>query len=320
MSAESFLSHIEALRKMLLEVLVIFLILLLPGWFLAGDVLSFLQDAAAAIARKHGGSGSFELYYFSPLEPFMLELKTGSILALAAGVPLYFWRGWHFLAPALYKREKRMLLAGCTSAWLLFALGCAIGFFGVMPLLVKFSYGFARDGLMPMIGYGNFLELAMIIALAFGLMFEFPLILLIAAAVGIIKLDTLKKQRPLVLVVVLVLAAVLTPPDVISQMLLAIPTWMLFELMLLIGSLIIKPPAEDGAGGQVADTFSDTQEHNVPHQSKSRTNQPSDPTAVNNEEVYVHANTFLNQPYRRRRKRHKPTAQRPGKKGYNYHA
>lgn len=240
MSAESLLAHLEALRKMILEILAIFILLLIPGWYFAPEALELLQSAADHLAENSGLEEKFELRYFALMEPFVVELKAGMCIAFAAGLPLYFWRLWKFLAPALYRHEKRIFSAAAVSAWVLFCSGFALGIFGVMPLLVKFSLSFAREGLTPMIGLNNFIALMMNVALAFGVMFELPLILLALVMAGVISLDTLKKQRPLAIVIIVILAAVLTPPDVVSQLMLAIPTYLLFELTLLAGSLWLK--------------------------------------------------------------------------------
>lgn len=240
MSSEGFLSHIEALRRMVLEILAIFVFLLIPGWYFAPDMLAFLQGAAERIARESGNGGSFSLSYFTLMEPFLVELKAGMLLALFAGLPFYLWRFWRFLAPALYLHEKRFLLIGTVAAYILFAGGFSLGIFGVMPLLVKFSVSFARDGLAPVIGLSNFVGLMMTVALAFGAMFELPVVLLALVMANIISLETLRKQRALVLVVILVVAAFLTPPDVISQLMLGAPVYILFELTLLAGRWIIK--------------------------------------------------------------------------------
>ena len=239
MADGGFLSHIEALRKAVLEILAIFVILLIPGWSFAPDLLALLQAAATRIAEKNGGSG-FELRYFTLMEPFIVELKAGMGLAFGVGLPLYFWRFWRFLAPALYRHEQKVLLGGAIAAWVLFAAGFALGVLGVMPMLVKFSLSFAREGLTPLIGFNNFVGLMMTVSLAFGAMFELPLVLLALAMAGIISLDTLKKQRPLVLVIILILAAFLTPPDIISQLMLGVPTYLLFELTLITGKFLIK--------------------------------------------------------------------------------
>ena len=250
MSSEGFLSHLEALRKMVLEILAIFVILLIPAWYFVPDFLYYLQAAAGNAAKNAGAQ--FDLRYFTLMEPFIVELKSGMLLAFAAGLPLYFWRFWKFLAPALYLNERRFLLGGAIAAWLLFIAGALLGLLGVMPLLVKFSLSFAREGLTPLIGLNNFIGLLMTVVLAFGAMFELPIVLLALLKAGLLELDTLKKQRPLVVVVILILAAFLTPPDIISQLMLAVPTYLLFEITLIVGKFIklqekAEVPAEDTA-------------------------------------------------------------------------
>ena len=251
MSSEGFLSHLEALRKMVLEILAIFVLLLIPAWYFAPDFLGYLQAAASSSAKNSGGS--FELRYFTLMEPFIVELKSGMLLAFAAGLPLYFWRFWVFLAPALYLKERRFLLIGAIAAWFLFCSGAALGVFGVMPLLVKFSLSFARDGLTPLIGLNNFVGLLMTVVLAFGAMFELPIVLLAFLKAGLIELKTLQKQRPLVVVIILILAAFLTPPDVISQLMLGIPTYLLFELTLIAGRFMTLPEREEDAAADAVE-------------------------------------------------------------------
>ncbi len=251
MSSEGFLSHLEALRKMVLEILAIFVLLLIPAWYFAPDFLGYLQAAASSAAKNSGGS--FELRYFTLMEPFVVELKSGMLLAFAAGLPLYFWRFWVFLAPALYLKERRFLLIGAVAAWFLFCSGAALGVFGVMPLLVKFSLSFARDGLTPLIGLNNFVGLLMTVVLAFGAMFELPIVLLAFLKAGLIELKTLQKQRPLVVVIILILAAFLTPPDVISQLMLGIPTYLLFELTLIAGRFMTLPEREEDAAADAVE-------------------------------------------------------------------
>ena len=229
----------------------IFVLLLIPAWYFAPDFLGYLQAAASSAAKKSGGS--FELRYFTLMEPFIVELKSGMLLAFAAGLPLYFWRFWVFLAPALYLKERRFLLIGAIAAWFLFCSGAALGVFGVMPLLVKFSLSFARDGLTPLIGLNNFVGLLMTVVLAFGAMFELPIVLLALLKAGLIELKTLQKQRPLVVVIILILAAFLTPPDVISQLMLGIPTYLLFELTLIAGRFMTLPEREEDAAADAVE-------------------------------------------------------------------
>lgn len=237
MMEESFLSHLEALRRMLLENLGIFVLLLIPGWYFAPELIALLQ-------RRAAGTTSLPLHYFALLEPFLVELKAGALLALGAGMPFYFWRIWRFLSPALYLGERRWIAGTGLAALVLFWCGAALAYFAVVPLLLRFAMGFARDGLTPVVGVENFVMLVLTVCTGFGVMFEFPLLVLLLIALGAVRLKTLKKRRAPVLVGILVLAAVLTPPDVVSQVMLAAPCYLLFEATLLVGGLLPRRKEE----------------------------------------------------------------------------
>jgi len=248
MSKESFFTHLEAFRRMLLELLAIFMALLIPAFFCAPELLAFLQRRAA-----QGMDGAvLSLHYFALMEPLVVELQAAALLALGLGMPLYFWRLWHFLAPALYPGERRWIAGGAAAALGLFWSGAALAFFGVMPLMLRFSMGFARDGLTPLIGMENFVSLLLTLLIAFGVMFELPLLVLALTALGLVRIETLQRQRRMVAVVLLVAAALLTPPDVVSQLMLALPCYLLFELTLLAARFLPRrktPVAADSEAG-----------------------------------------------------------------------
>ena len=301
MAAEGFLSHLEALRKAVLEILAIFIVLLIPAWYFAPDFLHYLQNIAGKVTESNGGR--FDLRYFTLMEPFIVELKSGMLLAFAAGLPLYFWRFWVFMAPALYKRERKFLLAGAIAAWGLFVAGAALGLFGVMPLLVKFSISFAREGLTPLIGLNNFVGLLMMVVLAFGAMFELPIVLLALLKAGIIELATLKKQRPLVLVIILVLAAFLTPPDVISQLMLGIPTYLLFEATLIIGRFLTLPQKDNNTDNNESSSLNS--EDFTP-----AAEEEGGEYAMENEDSYSNNNCY----HRRKKRRTAPVVRKKARK------
>ena len=237
MSKESFFTHLEALRKTLLEVLAIFTVLLVAAFCFTPELLAFLQRQAAAAGRD---GVLFSLHYFALMEPLAVELKAALLLALGFGMPLYFWRFWRFLAPALYPGERRWIAGGALAALVLFWSGALLAFFGVMPIMIRFSMGFARDGLTPLIGMENFVMLQLTVCIAFGVMFELPLAVLLLAALGVVRMETLRRQRRTVLVVLLFVSALLTPPDVVSQVLLALPCYLLFELTLLAAHFLVR--------------------------------------------------------------------------------
>jgi len=220
---QSFLDHIEELRATLIKCLTAVSLMLIPA-FLATP---YLIDALIAWATPKELSG---LAYFSPMEVFVIQIKFAAVVAVAASFPYCLWQIWNFLAPALYEKERKALKLWVSSSVFLFALGSAFCVYFILPLIMKFSASFAGEHIQPVIGLGNFLSLSGWLALAFGAMFQFPLAVMIAIRFGIVKRSFLSDKRPYVIVGILIISAILTPPDVVSQMLLAAPTYILFEI------------------------------------------------------------------------------------------
>lgn len=228
MDQESFLDHLEALRRTLLGNLAVLAILLIPAALLVHWGLPILLKEMAVWVP------GCKFYYLTPLEPFFLELKLTLAAAFLLGLPAHFWLWGKFLAPALYLHEKRVIARFVAAALALFCAGAALAIFGVLPLLLKFSTGFATEEWQPMLTFGGILSLATLLGLGFGLIFQLPIALLLLVRAGLLSAETLRRKRPAVLIAILVVAALLTPPDIISQCLLAFPAYLLFELSLLI--------------------------------------------------------------------------------------
>lgn len=223
----SFVSHLEALRSALLRCVVAVALLWPVGYLLSPCVISFLVKWCFP-----AGAGS--LHFFSPLEVFFVQLKLALIVALAAAYPWNALQLWRFLLPALYDNERRALGCWIIFSSVLFFAGLLFCLFLILPLLMSFSGGFATPDIQPMIGVANFLNLAGWLTLAFGLMFQSPVLVMLAVRFGLVSVEKLSGKRPYVIVLILIFAAILTPPDVISQLMLAVPTWLLFELGLLL--------------------------------------------------------------------------------------
>ena len=220
---ETLISHLEALRKCLLRIFAAVALLFPVCFYLAPYVIE--QLVRWCCPPEMG-----PLHYFTPLEVFFVQLKLALILALAAAYPWNVRQMWTFLLPALYRKERKAL------GWWIFTSSAL--FFGgivfcaglILPMIMRFSASFASSELQPILGLAGFLGLAGWLMLAFGIMFQSPIVVLILVRMGLISVDSLRKKRPYVVVAILVIAAVLTPPDVVSQILLAVPTWLLFEL------------------------------------------------------------------------------------------
>ena len=223
-----FLEHLEALRSVLLKTLLLFVIGCVPGWYFSEILLKLLLDYAAP--------KGFALHYFTLMEPFLTRLKIMLMLSLCVTLPGALWWIWGFISPALTDRERRMLRTPMISILLLAAAGAAVSILFIVPALVRFSLSFAGPEMKPVIGIGDFVSLILMVILAGMLLFQLPMVLLGLLTLGIVDLESVRKKRPIVIVVIFILAALFSPPDMFSQLLLAIPTWLLFELSLLIYS------------------------------------------------------------------------------------
>ncbi|MDR0932410.1 MAG: twin-arginine translocase subunit TatC [Victivallales bacterium] len=225
-SDSSFLVHLEALRQVLWRDVAAIFVLLIPGFFVAVPLLECL---IILICPQE-----FKLNYFSPMEPLIVQLKLGLLLAIIGAMPVILWQTARFVAPGLYAHERSVCLNTVVVALLLFFAGAAIGLFGAAPLMMRFSADFASESLAPVIGIGNFVNLVALLSLSFGVMFQLPVLLVFLVKFGIIELAALRRSRPIAVVLIFVLAAILTPPDIVSQLMLGVPTWLLFEFALIV--------------------------------------------------------------------------------------
>lgn len=225
--------HLSELRKTILAIIVSLIVLFPLGYFLAPYCIDWL-------IQRSFSDNILTLNYFSPMEVFLVNLKIGFVIAFIIGFPFIIYKIWKFLLPALYEKEKKFIKTAVICSTFLFILGSAMCVMFVLPLIIKFSMSFATENIKPILGISNFLGLSGWLMLAFGLMFQFPIAIYFLVKFGIVSVETLKDKRPYVIIIILFVAALLTPPDVVSQLLLFIPTYLLFELGLLFSSISIK--------------------------------------------------------------------------------
>jgi sec-independent protein translocase protein TatC len=171
--------------------------------------------------------------------PFLTPFKLALLLALILSIPVVLYQLWAFVAPALYRQEKRLARPLLYSAVLLFYAGCAFAYFVVFPLVFGFFTRVAPEGVTVMTDISKYLDFVMTLFLAFGLTFEVPVATIILVATGITTIDKLRKMRSYVIVGAFALGMLLTPPDVISQTLLALPMWLLFEIGILMSWFLL---------------------------------------------------------------------------------
>ena len=185
----SLIGHLEALRRTLLSCLIA-TALLYPGAFLASPYV------ISSLVRWSFPPEAGKLHYFAPMEVFWVQLKLALVLAMALAYPWNILQVWRFLLPALYREERRTLGWWIVVASILFFGGVVFCGALILPMLMKFSGGFATPELQPMLGLANFLELAGWLMLSFGVMFQAPLLVLLAVRFGLISTEALRRKRP----------------------------------------------------------------------------------------------------------------------------
>lgn len=241
---ESFISHLTELRSRLLRavlaVMVVF-VALVP--FSQKIYAGFAQPLLAQLPA--GG----QLIAIDVASPFFVPIKLALGLALVIAMPAVLYQAWAFVAPALYQHEKRLARPLLGAAVVLFYLGCLFAWFLVLPLVFAFLTAMTPEGVAMMTDIHRYLDFVLIVLLAFGLSFELPVAVVVLAAVGVVEIEDLKSGRPYVIVGIFVLSAIITPPDAISQLMLAIPMCLLYELGIIAARVVVRRQAAREAEG-----------------------------------------------------------------------
>ena len=219
---ESLIQHLEALRSVLVKSLTALAISLLPMFFLVPYFMN-------ALIKVIVGDNEIVLNYFSPMEVFLLQIKIAVVLDLLLCFPYIARQVWKFLLPALYDNERRFIKSIVLTSSSLFIVGVLFCLFFILPLIINFGISFATADIKAVFGISNIVGLALMLSVIFGLMFQFPLITYSLIRFQIVSYDGVKSKRPYIFVGILIVAGILTPPDVVSQLMLTIPTYLLFE-------------------------------------------------------------------------------------------
>lgn len=232
---QSFVAHLVDLRNGLLRMAIgvgaVFLCLI-P---FANPIYSFL----AGPLTRHLPEGS-SMIAIDVAAPFLIPFKLVLLLSVVIAAPWILYQVWAFVAPALYRHERRLLLPVLASSTLLFYAGMAFAYYVMFPLAFGFLMGAAPEGVAVMTDISRFLDFVILIFLAFGIAFQVPVLTTVLILLGMVTPQDLAAKRSYVIVGAFVIGAFLTPPDVISQTLLAVPIWILFELGLLCARLMLN--------------------------------------------------------------------------------
>jgi sec-independent protein translocase protein TatC len=179
--------------------------------------------------------------------PFFVPIKVTMMTAFLLALPWVFYQAWAFVAPGLYQHEKRLGVPLVIASVILFALGMAFAYFLVFPVVFGFIVGVAPEGVAVMTDIGKYLDFVMTLFMAFGITFEVPVAVVLLVKMGMVSVAKLREIRSYVIVGAFVIGAIFTPPDIISQFMLAVPLWILYELGIVVASLITRPQPEAGS-------------------------------------------------------------------------
>jgi sec-independent protein translocase protein TatC len=248
------MDHLVELRRRLLVCVVGLVLLFFFCYYFSADIYNFLMAPLADISAERGGDR--RMIFTALHEAFFTYVRVALFAALFLGFPVFAAQIWMFVAPGLYKNEKRAFLPFLVATPILFFAGGALVYYIVFPLAWRFFLGFETPGgpgTLPIqleAKVDQYLSLVMQLIFAFGLCFELPVIATLLVRVGLLSVKTLKEKRRYAIVIAFVVAAVLTPPDVISQIGLAIPILLLYEVSILAGGLIERDRARSAAAAE----------------------------------------------------------------------
>lgn len=223
-TSDTFISHLIELRDRLLRIvtgIVLTFICLFP---FANKIYSLLASPLLSQLPQGG-----QMIATAVTTPFFVPMKVAMLAAFVISLPYTLYQIWAFIAPGLYQHEKRFAAPMVVLSTLLFLLGMAFAYFLVFPVVFGFIAGTAPEGVAVMTDIGNYLDFVITLFLAFGIAFEVPVAVVVLVRMGMVNVATLKEIRSYVIVGAFIAGAILTPPDVISQFMLAVPLWLLYE-------------------------------------------------------------------------------------------
>lgn len=237
---QPFISHLVELRDRLVRMVVAILLVFLVLFPFANDIYTFVAEPIRA--QLPPGS---QMIATQVASPFLTPFKLALVVAVFVAMPYLLFQFWGFVAPGLYTHEKRLALPLVSSSIVLFYLGMLFAYYAVFPLVFGFFSAVTPEGVAQMPDIAFYLEFVLKLFFAFGIAFEIPIATILLVAIGATTPEELRRKRPYVIVGVFVAGMLLTPPDVISQTMLALPMWLLFEAGIFF-SRFFQRPAEDG--------------------------------------------------------------------------
>ncbi|MBN7820768.1 twin-arginine translocase subunit TatC [Bowmanella yangjiangensis] len=237
--SQTLFSHLVELRSRLLKALLAVLLVFISLAYFAQDLYHLLATPLLEVMPTGA-----QMIATDVASPFFAPFKLTMVLSFFVAIPVVLYQAWGFIAPGLYRNEKRLIAPLLVCSTLLFYGGIAFAYYVVFPLAFAFFTSVAPEGVTISTDINSYLDFVLKLFFAFGMSFQIPVAIILMCWTGVTTPKALREKRPYVIVGVFVIGMLLTPPDVISQTLLAVPMWLLFELGVLAGSLYYRPEQE----------------------------------------------------------------------------
>lgn len=238
--SESLISHLLELRARLLNSVLALVLVFLCLFPWASDLYTLLAQPMLAKLPQGG-----QMIATDVTTPFFVPLKVAMMAAFLIALPYMLYQVWRFVAPGLYVHEKRLVLPLVVASTLLFYCGMAFAYFAVFPVVFGFITASAPQGVAVMTDIDKYLSFVIGMFMAFGISFQVPVAVVLLVRIGIVSVEKLRDVRSYVIVVAFVIGAIFTPPDIVSQFMLAIPLWLLYEAGIVVAAWMGKTPRQD---------------------------------------------------------------------------
>jgi sec-independent protein translocase protein TatC len=231
----SLISHLLELRDRLLRSLIAVFVMFAPCAYFSDQLFTLV--ALPLMDKMPKGTSMIAT---SIVAPFMAPLKLSLLAGLFLAMPYVLYQAWAFVAPGLYRHEKRFAIPLVISSIVLFYGGVAFAYFVVFPLMFAFLTSAAPHGVQVMTDMSNYLDFVLLLFFAFGIAFEIPIATVLLAATGLVKIETMTRNRGYIVIGIFVIAAILTPPDAVSQCFMAVPMYLLYEGGIIMARVLLK--------------------------------------------------------------------------------
>ena len=239
--------HLDELRDRLVKSLITIMVLFVISMAFSSKILNFLKTPLVAALPD----GKDALHFTGPMDVFMVNIKVAFLMSVIFGAPAWLYQFWKFLEPALYPKERKYVLPFIAATIVCFLSGVAFSFYFMIPMALSYLLGIGLEVASPIITITDYMSLITVMILGFGLVFETPVILVLLAMLDIVSAEALAAQRRITFVIILIVAAIITPPDPISMLGMAIPCYLMYELSIIIIRVIkrkrttLEPPSDN---------------------------------------------------------------------------